>query len=114
MSRGGSKRAMLGRNSDGVDRGGTERRRISTGLALCVAVLAVALGAAVFTLPQQANATEVKHEAETMTLLGSAVLVHSDVSASGGKDVAYFTIGSASTSFSGDLTSVNLRAREDR
>ena len=75
-------------------------------------MLAAILAAAIVAGPQIAEAADVNTEAEGMALSGSAVLVHSDVSASGGKDVAYFTEGSASTPFSGGLTRLNLRARE--
>jgi len=50
-------------------------------------------------------------EAETMTLSGSSVRVHSSTSASGGRDVAYYTNGSARTTFEGAATRVTLRAR---
>ena len=46
-----------------------------------------------------------------MTLSGSSVQVHSSASASGGKDVAYFTNGSARAAFEGAASQVTLRAR---
>jgi endoglucanase len=77
---------------------------------LCVAVLAIVL-IALIAEPQRAQSAEVRKEAETATLSGSHVFVHSDASASGGKDVVYYSEGSASAAFSGGLTNVSLRAR---
>jgi hypothetical protein len=50
-------------------------------------------------------------EAETMTLSGSSVVVHSSSAASGGKDLAFYSNGSASKGFDGAATQVVLRAR---
>src|SRR5215211_836937 len=112
MNHAGSERTTLVCETNSMHQRGARDRRRNKGLALCVAILVAVLVAAIVAGQQMARAAEVRPEAENMTLSGSAVLVHSDVSASGGKDVAYFTEGSASTPFSGELTSVNLRARE--
>lgn len=80
-------------------------------LLLCTS-LAAALVAAMVTEPQRANAAEVKSEAEAMVRSGSNVLVHSSASASGGKDVAFYSAGTASKGFSGSPTSISLRARQ--
>ena len=59
----------------------------------------------------EAGATQARAEAETMALSGSRVVVHSSGAASGGKDVAFYSNGSARASFDGAATSVTLRAR---
>jgi hypothetical protein len=59
----------------------------------------------------QARAAQSKAEAETMTLSGSSVVVHQSSAASGGQDVAFYTKGSASSSFDGAATAISLRAR---
>ena len=52
-----------------------------------------------------------KVEAETMAPSGSSVVVHSASAASGGKDLAFYSNGSASKAFDGTATRVVLRAR---
>ncbi len=112
MSRTGSGRAKLMLDTSGTHRRGIRNRHKNTGLTFYVAILAAIVGVAIAVVPQIAKAAEARFEAEGMELAGNVVLVHSDVSASGEKDVAYYSAGSASTPFSGELTSVNLRARE--
>jgi hypothetical protein len=60
----------------------------------------------------QARAATTTVEAETMTLSGSSSLVvHSSSVASGGKDLAFYSNGSASSGFDGAATQVVLHAR---
>ena len=85
----------------------------SKGVVVLYATIAATIAAVLlFTLfDEEAQAAQSKVEAETMTLSGSAVVVHSSSTASDGKDVAFYTNGSASRSFSGAATNVSLRAR---
>ena len=59
----------------------------------------------------QARAAQTTVEAETMARSGSSVVVHSASAASGGKDVAFYSNGSASKAFDGAAIEVVLRAR---
>jgi hypothetical protein len=61
-------------------------------------------------LPGEARAAQSKVEAETMSLSASSVVVHANSEPSG-KDVAFYTNGSASGSFEGAATSISLRAK---
>jgi acid phosphatase type 7 len=71
----------------------------------CVSLLAVLLG-------EEARAATVEVEAEAMTLSGSsAVVVHSSSVASGGQDLAFYSNGSATSTFDGAPTNITLRAR---
>src|SRR5829696_2878292 len=112
MNHASSGRATLARNTNGTHQREAKDRRRNRGLTRCVAILAAVLIAVMVAAPQRAKGEELKNEAEAMTLSGSSVLVHSDDTASGGQNVAYFTEGSVSMPFSGELTGVNLRARE--
>jgi hypothetical protein len=56
-------------------------------------------------------ATPSEVEAETMTLSGSNVVVQPKSTASGGQEVAFYTRGSATSSFDGAATNLTLRAR---
>jgi hypothetical protein len=112
MNHASSGRATLARNTNGTHQREAKDRRRNRGLTLCVAILAAVLIAVMVAAPQRAKGEELKNEAEAMTLSGSSVLVQSDDSASGGQNVTYFTEGSVSMPFSGELTGVNLRARE--
>src|SRR5215216_3474611 len=112
MNHASSGRATLARNTNGTHQREAKDRRRNRGLTLCVAILAAVLIAVMVAAPQRAKGEELKNEAEAMTLSGSSVLVHSDDTASGGQNVAYFTEGSVSMPFLGELTGVNLRARE--
>jgi hypothetical protein len=70
-----------------------------------VSLLALLLG-------EEARAATVKVEAEAMTLSGSsAVAVRSNSAASGGQDLAFYSNGSAVSTFDGAPTSITLRAR---
>ena len=78
-------------------------------ILLCVAIAAVLI----LVLPgEEARAATTKVEAETMTLPGtSAVVVKSNSAASGGQELAFYSYGSARSSFDGAVTSITLRAR---
>jgi hypothetical protein len=71
----------------------------------CVSLLAPLLG-------EEARAATVKVEAEAMTLSGSSTpVVRSNSTASGGQDLAFYSNGSAVSTFDGAITSISLRAR---
>jgi hypothetical protein len=80
----------------------------SIAILVCTAIATVLF----FVLPGEARAAETKVEAETMTLPGtSSVVVHSKSAASGGQEVAFFSNGSARSTFDGAVTNITLRAR---
>src|SRR5215204_5805484 len=62
-------------------------------------------------LGKEVRAAQSKVEAESMTLSGSSVVVHRSSTASGGKDVAFYTNGAAKYSFGGAAADISLRAR---
>jgi acid phosphatase type 7 len=76
-----------------------------------VAFASVAASFVSLALPNEAWAAQSKTEAETMSLSGSHVRVDSNSAASGGKEVAFYTNGSASSGFDGAASQVVLRAR---
>src|SRR5918998_2981664 len=106
----GRRKSMPGTGT--IRRLGVKVLRHKTGLAVCGAALAAFVLAFIVASPQVAKAAEQIFQAEDMELSGPGVIVHPDLSASGDKDVAFYSAGSASTNFSGELTGVNLRARE--
>ena len=106
----GRRKSML--DTSAIHRREAIGRHKKTGLAVYVVALAAFVLAAIVAGQQIATAAEVRFEAEDMELSGPGVLVNSDISASGDADVAFYSAGSASTHFSGELTGVNLRARE--
>jgi endoglucanase len=113
MNRGSVSRAAAACDRGGIRQSWPGGRWGKGGLfALCLATLGAVLVALMVARSHEARAAELKAEAENMTLSGSAVLAHSYASASGAKDVAYYSAGSASATFSDTPTSVNLRARE--
>ena len=59
----------------------------------------------------EAGAAQSKVEAEAMALSGSHVYVKDNTAASGGKEVAFYTPGSVSSSFDGTATSITLRSK---
>ena len=59
----------------------------------------------------EAGAAQSKVEAETMALSGSHVYIENNTAASGGKEVAFYTNGSASSSFEGAAASITLHSR---
>jgi hypothetical protein len=84
--------------------------RVGIGFVAC----AVFAGAFLLFAEQREKAraaTQSKVEAESMTLSGSKVVVRPNSTASGGQEVAFYTNGSASSSFDGAATNLTLRAR---
>jgi hypothetical protein len=80
--------------------------------SVVVFLMCVALATLLFALVgKEAWAAQSKVEAETMTLSGSSVVVQSSSVASGGQEVAFFSNGSASSSFDGAATNITLRGR---
>jgi hypothetical protein len=84
--------------------------RWGIGFVVCAAFAAALL---LFAGPYEEAraAVQSKAEAETMTLSGSNVVVRPKSTASGGQEVAFYTNGSASSSFDGAATNLSLRAR---
>jgi hypothetical protein len=80
-------------------------------LLVWIAFASVAATFVYLALPNEASAAQSKTEAETMSLSGSHVRVDSNSTASGGKEVAFYTNGSASSGFDGAASQVVLRAR---
>jgi acid phosphatase type 7 len=82
-------------------------------LSLCVLLGCVAFASTllIVLLGKEAQAAQSRVEAETMTLSGSNVVVHPWDTASSGQEVAFYTRGSASSSFDGAATNLYLRAR---
>jgi hypothetical protein len=75
---------------------------------------AIALAITVISLLMYASpgvALDTKTEAETMTLSGSSVVIQTNSGASDGREVAYYSNGSANTSFSGAASRITLRAK---
>jgi endoglucanase len=113
MNNGSVSRAAAACDRDDIRQSWPSNRWVKGGLiALCLGIVGAALVALMVAQSHEARAAELKAEAENMTLSGSAVLVHSAASASGGKDVVYYSKGSATATFSGTPTGVNLRAKE--
>lgn len=75
------------------------------------AVTTAVFAAPVFITPTKGWAATTTVERETMTLCGSSEVVHSCSVASGGKDRALRSNGSASRGFDGADTQMVLRAR---
>jgi endoglucanase len=78
-----------------------------------VSMLAAVLVAVIVAAGHEAQAALVTSEAEDMALSGAIVGARSYAPASGGEEVAFYTVGSVSGSFSGKLTSMKLRARDN-
>lgn len=96
MSHPNLSRAAVARNANGSRQSEASNPRRTRGLvSLWVAILATVLVTVVVAAPQSAKASDVKIEAEIMTLSDSGAQVHPDSSVSGGQDVAYYTEGSA-------------------
>jgi hypothetical protein len=82
------------------------------GILFCLWATLVALGPlCLLGLVGPAWAAQSRVEAESMTLSGWRVYAKDNLAASGGKEVAFATNGSASAGFDGTPTSVTLRAR---
>ena len=81
------------------------------GMATLALAVFAALGMVGLITPIEVRAATTPVEAETMALSGSSVVVHPASAASGGKDVAFYSNGSASKAFDGAATQVVLRAR---
>lgn len=77
---------------------------------LCIALAAV-LVLVIVAIVDDVRASQTPVQAETMELSGSHVSVRDNADASGGKEVAFFTNGSASSGFDGAAAEITLRAR---
>ena len=83
----------------------------SKGIVFGLSALVGALCLLVLLVGEEARAAQSKVEAETTTLSGRFVLIKDRAFASGGQEAAFYTNGSASSSFDGAPTSLTLRAR---
>jgi endoglucanase len=108
-----STRAEPELGATGIDRREPRTRRRNRALALLVAMLAAVLVAVIVTAQQEGHAATLRTEAEGMTLSGAMVVVRTSAAASGTKELAFWSKASASTSFSGELTNLTLRARQN-
>ena len=79
-------------------------------LVMAAETMAV-FAALVLITPTKGRVATTTVEAETMTLSGSSVVVHFCSAASGGKDHAFYSNGSASRGFEGAATQMVLCAR---
>jgi endoglucanase len=109
-----STRAASELGATGIDQGEPRTQRRNRALALLFAMLAAVLVAVIVTAQQEGHAATLTTEAEGMTLSGAMVVVRTSAAASGTKELAFWSKASASTSFSGELTNLTLRARQDR
>lgn len=78
---------------------------------LCILFVALAAVLVILAVVDDARAAQTTVQAETMSLSGSHVFVRANTAASGGKEVAFFSNGSASSSFDGAATEITLRGR---
>jgi hypothetical protein len=83
---------------------------LSKGIFFSVCIV-LAAGLVILAVVDDARAAQTTVQAETMPLSGSYVYVRDNTAASGGKEVSYFTNGSASSSFDGAATEIALRGR---
>jgi hypothetical protein len=82
----------------------------SKNMITSVVAVALVLACALY-LAGTVGAAETRVEAETMTLSGRMVMVERDPAASGDKRVAFYTNGSATKGFNGQLNQIQLRAK---